>query len=132
MHQHRLNAVLQRHRTRVAGPARTPQLQHHNTIREAPELDITTIFLDRRSDAGFQKLLDHTDNLLVFLTVCQCFLVATLLGILLSSSLFYRVHNLLARCHGLSDQTEHFRFDVRPVGIARLGHCDKVDPVEDG
>lgn len=71
MHQHALDPVLQRHRARIAGPARPPELQEHLPVLEAAEIDIPAVLLDRGADPRLEELLDHADNLAVFLAVAE-------------------------------------------------------------
>lgn len=131
MHKHGFNAIPQGNGTRIASPASTAQLQHDNAIAEPPELNITTILLDRRPDTSFQELLDHADNLIVLLVEAQRLLLATFLC-MLPSGLLDGTDNGLAGSDGLRDETEHLGLDVGPVGIARLGHGDEFRSVEDG
>lgn len=69
MHQHRLNAILQRHGAGVASPACASQLQHDNTILKAPQFNITAILLNRGTDASLEQFLDHADNLVIVFVV---------------------------------------------------------------
>lgn len=131
MHQHRLNAILQRHSARVASPASAPQLQHDNTILKTPQLDITTILLDRGADTGLQQLLDHADNLIVLLVKGERVAHTTFLSALRAIGL-HSGHDRLAGRHGLRDQAEDLRLDVCPLRVAGLGHGDKVGAIEDG
>lgn len=129
MHQHGLDSIPQRDRAGVAGPASSAQLQHDNTILESPEVNVTSVLLDGGADSRLQKLLDHADDLLVVFVVAQRVLLATFLGMF--ARLGHRVDDRLAGSDRLSDQTEHFRLDVRPVGIAGLGHRNELGAIED-
>lgn len=131
MHQHRLNAILQRHGARVASPACASQLQHDNTILKAPQLDITAILLDRGTDASLQQFLDHADNLVIVFVVGEGVGDTTFLCALRAIALDGR-HDGLAGSHGLRDETEDLGLDVRPLCVAGLGHGDEVGAVEDG
>lgn len=128
MHKHRLNTVTQRHGARIAGPASTAQLQQDNAVLKAAELNVATVFLDGGPNPCVQKLLDHADHLIFFFLVGQGLRLATFLATL--TSLCNGVHDRLARCHGLSDETEDFGLDVRPVGVGRLSYGDEVRPVK--
>lgn len=129
MHQHRLNAILQRHRTRITSPTSPPQLQHNDTILETPEINIPPVLLNGRTDSRLQKLLNHTDDLLVLFVEAERVLLAAFLRML--ARLGNGVDDRLAGRHGLRDETEHFRLDVCPVGVAGLGHGDEIAAVED-
>lgn len=131
MHQHGLNSILQRHSARVASPACAPQLQHDNTILKAPQLDITAVLLNRRTDAGLQQFLDHAHDFVVVLIVSERIAHTTLLRALGAIALHGR-HNGFAGCHGLCDQAEDLGLDVRPLRVASLGHGDEFGAVEDG
>ena len=130
VHQHRLNAVLQRHSARVASPACAPQLQHDDSVFKAPQLDITTVLLNRGTDPGLQQFLDHADNFVVLLIIGQRVAHSTFLGALRAIGLHSR-HDRLAGRHGLRDQAENLGLDVCPLRVACLGHGDKVGAVED-
>lgn len=130
VHKHRLNAVLQSDSARVAGPASAAQLQHHNTVLEAPKLNVASIFLDCRPDSCLQELLDHADNFVIFFIVAERFLLAALLRVL--SGFSDRVDDRLAGGYSLRNQVEDFGFDMGPVCIACLGHSDELRSEEDG
>lgn len=129
VHKHRLNTILQRNSAGIAGATSTTQLQHNNTILKAFQFDITTIFLDSRTDASLEQFLDHADNLIIILVIRERVLATLLLAV--NGTLDCR-HDGLARCHGLSNDAEDFRLDVRPVRVAAFRHCDEVCAVEDG
>lgn len=78
MEHHLLDAVLESHSAGVAGPARAPQLQQHNTILKSPEVDIATILLDCRANTRFEQFLDHGHDFIVIFVVCQSILGALL------------------------------------------------------
>lgn len=128
MHKHRLNAIPQSNRARVASPASTSQLQHDDSVLESSEFNITAIFLDCRPDSRLQELLDHAHDFIILFVVSQRVLLAALLRIL--STLRHGADNRFPGGHGLSDETKNFRLDVRPIGVACLGHCDEVGSKE--
>ena len=142
MHQHALDAVLERDSARVARPAGAAQLEVDVAVDEAAELDITAVFLDGGADARLEQLLDHADDLAVVLVVCQAVLLLggqaggrDLLPVgadLPDGRLLAHRHDLLARRDGLGDEAEDLGPDVRPVGVGGLGHGDEVGAVEDG
>lgn len=127
MHKHRLNAILQRNRARVACTARTAQFQLHNTILKPAELNVAAVFLNRRPDARFQQFLDHANDLVVVFIVTKGILVASFLRAAVTARRpLHRVHDRLSGRHDFGDQAEDFRLDVRPVRVAGLGHRDEV------
>jgi hypothetical protein len=129
MHQHRLNTILQRNSARVASTTSTAQLKHNDTILESLQLNIATILLDSGSDSRLEKLLDHTDYLIVILVVGERILATFLIGV--EGALDGR-HNRLAGGHGLRDNAEDLGLDVRPLRVAAFRHGDEVGAVENG
>jgi hypothetical protein len=128
MHQHRLNAILQRDSTGITSPTSTTKLQHDNTILETAQLDIATILLDSGTDSRLEEFLDHADDFVVIFVVAERVL-DTLFAV---GTGFDCGHDRLAGCHGLGDDAEDFGLDVCPVGVAGLGHRNEVGAVEDG
>lgn len=129
MHQHGLNAVLQCNSARVTGPAGSSQLQIDHAIFKAAEFDITSVLLDRRSDSGLQKLLNHADDFVILLVIAQRILAPTLLATFCRCPLNC-VYNVLSGCHSLGDQAENLGFNVSPVGITRFGNGNEVRSVK--
>jgi hypothetical protein len=130
MHKHRLNTILQRDSARVAGTASTTQLKQNNTILESLQFDITTVFLDSRADPSLEQFLNHADDLVVVFVISEGVLAIAFL-LTVNGTLDGR-HDRLAGCHGLRDDAEYFRLNVRPVRIAAFCHGDEVCAVEDG
>lgn len=54
MHEHILDAVLQRDSARVTGSACSSELEHHHPIFKAAVFNISAILLDGWSDSGFE------------------------------------------------------------------------------
>ena len=127
MHQHALNAILQRNSTRITSPARTSQLELDIAIVKPPKLDIATILLNRRPDPRLQQLLNHTHHLVIILVIRQAILLRSsrLLSRLLLDS-----NNRLTRGNRLCDERKDFRPDMRPVCVAGLGDGDEVCAVK--
>jgi len=129
VHEHALDAILQCNCARIARPTSSPQFQKHITVLEPPELDIATIFLNGRSNASFQKLLDHSDYLTIAFVVAEGVLLANFMASF-SGSVVYRIDNLLTQSHGLRNQTEYLGFQMGPVGVSGFGDGDKVRAVK--
>lgn len=132
VHKHRLDTILECNGTRVASSASASQLQQDNSIFESTKLDISSIFLDRRSDASLQQLLDHSNYLIILFIVRQSVFVATFLCILRSGRALNGIHNLFAGSDDLGDKTKDLRFDMRPVDVALFGHRYEIGSIEDG
>lgn len=138
VHQHALNAILQRHGAGVTCSACPPQLEQNIAILKAPILDIAAILLNRRPDPRLQQLLDHADHLAVVLVIGQAVHLATRLGALAVGGggvpclLLHDIDNPLPARNGLGDERKHLGPNVRPVRIGVLGHGDEVGAVEDG
>lgn len=96
MHQHALNAVLERDCARVARPTRPTQLEQDLTILEAAELDVAAVLLDGRPHARVEQLLDHADDLGVVLVVREAVDVLGCLAVLGSGFLCDGVDDGLA------------------------------------
>ena len=131
VHQHALDTVLERHRARIARPARSAQLELNNSILEPAELDIATVLLNSRANPRLQQLLDHAHHLAIVLVVRQAILLVRLLCILLALPALHHVNDRLTGSNSLGDERKHLRADVGPVGVGRLGHGDEVGAVED-
>lgn len=127
VHEHALDAVLERDCAGVTGPASTSQLEQDLAIDETPELNVSTVFLDGGSDAGFKQLLDHADDLAVVLVVRETVFLAAFVGPRGSA----RADDGLAGCDGLCDQAEDLGLDVRPGYGGVLADGDVVGSVED-
>lgn len=139
VHQHALNAILQRHSAGVTRSARPPQFEQHIAILKAPVLDIAAILLNRRPDPRLQQLLDHADHFTVILVVGQAVDLATRLGALPIGArgvptllLLHDIDNALPGRDGLGDERKHLGPDMRPIRIGVLGHGDEVRAVKDG
>lgn len=130
VHEHRLNTILQGNSAGVTSTASTTKLKHNNSILEPTQLDITTILLDSGANASFEKFLDHANDLVILLVESKGVVLEFLR--VLRSVRFHCRHNRLTGGHGLRDEAEDFRLDVRPVDVAGLGDGDEFGPVEDG
>jgi len=102
MHQHTLNPVFQRHRTRITRPTSTPQLQQHMPVLKPPELDIPTILLYSWPYPCVEQFLDHSHDLAIVLVILQRILLAAFLP-RIRISVFHSVHDYFARRHGFGD-----------------------------
>lgn len=134
MHQHALDAILERHGARVACAARAAQLELDEAVVEAAVLNVPAVLLDRRADPRLQQLLDHAHHLAVALVVPQAVVVGRVLPVfgVGAGAPLYHVDQRLPRSHGLGDERKDLRADVRPVGVGGLGYRDEVGAVEDG
>lgn len=130
MHQHALDAILQRDGAGIARPARAAQLQHDLAVDETAELDVAAVFLDGWADAGLEELLNHGDDLLVLGVVLCCF-GETALAVLFAVFLRDGVDDRLPACDSFSDQGEDLGLDVRPGRGRVLCDGDVVAAVED-
>ena len=122
MHQHALNAVLQRDSTRVTSPTRTPELQEHLALVgiEPAELNISTILLNRRANPCIKQLLDHRHHLGIPLRRR---------GIGGHRRLPLR-NNRLPTIQRLGDERKHLGLNMRPIDFLTLRNSDKVWAIE--
>lgn len=134
MHQHALDAILERHGARIARAARAAQLELDEAVVEAAVLNVAAVLLDGRADARLEQLLDHAHHLAVALVVPQAVVVGRVLPVALGvgGAPLHHVDQRLPRRHGLGDERKDLGPDVRPVGVGGLGHGDEVGAVEDG
>lgn len=131
MHEHALDAVLERHSAAIARATRATQLQQNLPIDETAEIDIAAVFLDSGADAGLEELLDHADDLAVVLVVGEGVDLGALLAALVVG-VGHGVDDGLARRHELADEGEDLGLDVRPRRRAVLGYRDVVCAEENG
>lgn len=130
MHQHALDAILECHGTRIAGTARTPQLEQNLAVVEAAEFNVTTVFLDSGADARVEEFFDHANDFIVVFVVGKTVGFLTALA-LLTSFCGDGVDDGLARGHVFVDEGEDLGLDVRPGGGRVLCNGDVVGAEED-
>ena len=98
---------------------------------KSSELNVSTIFLNRRSNPRLQQFFNHTHYFAVILVVCKTILLRSFLSTF-SRFVFYRVDDLLAGKKEFIDDAEHFRFYVRPRRRAVFRDSDVICSEEYG
>lgn len=98
-------------------------------IFKASKLNIPPVFLDRWSNPGLEKFLDHAYHFAIVLVVSKRILFPSFLP-RFSGLVLDRIDNLLARSDCFRDQTENLWFDVRPDSIRGLRDSNEIWTIE--
>ena len=131
MHQHPLDAILERYRTRTTSPARAFERQFDQAVpvrafAEPVVLEIATVLLNGRSNPRIQQ----------FFNLCDRFGIAFQYPRILRSVLAVRRSPISkegrARSKVFNDETVDFRFHRGPVGVHILGNGNEIGSEEDG
>ncbi len=130
VHQHALDATLQRDGTRVTGSAGAAQLQLDKAVVKAPKLNVAAILLDGGADPRLEQLLDHAHHLVVVLVVGEAVLLHAGGGGLLGRRRLPGGDEGLAARNRLGDEGKDLGPDVRPVCVAGLCDGDEVGAVK--